>query len=97
MHDRRKGDEDAPLVELYKSSVHTIFIPLVFVLLTGMFTWMSKLEERQYVMQREAVTEQKLTTTEERILSHVDTRLRDLDSKLTIVIDQLSRIREERR
>lgn len=88
---------ESPLIELYKSSVHTIFIPLVFVLITGMFTWMNKLEERQYVLQREAVTENKLNVTEQRIMSHIDIRLRDLDSKLVIVINELSRMREERR
>lgn len=88
---------DSPLIELYKSSVHTIFIPLVFVLITGMFTWMNKLEERQYVLQRDAVTENKLNVTEQRIMSHIDIRLRDLDSKLVIVINELSRMREERR
>ena len=87
---------DSPLLELYKSSVHTVFIPLVLVVITGMFSWIGKLEERQYVLQRDAVTESKLNVTESRIMLHIDTRLRDLDSKLTIVIDQLGRMREER-
>lgn len=79
-------------LDVYKSAVHTIFIPLMFVALAAMGSWMNKMEDRQYVLQREAVTEQKLNVTEQRIMNHMDIRLRDLDSKMNLVIRQLEQI-----
>jgi hypothetical protein len=66
-----------------------ILLPLVMVALMGMVGWMSRLEERQYDLQREAVTEQKLGATENRIMSYMDVRMKDMDNKLNLMIRQL--------
>lgn len=81
-------------MDMYKSAVHTVFIPLLFVAIAAMGSWMNKMEERQYVLQREAVTEQKLGATEQRIMSYMDVRIKDLDNKMNLVIRQLEYIND---
>ena len=75
--------------EFYKTVAMNILLPLVMVALMGMVGWMSRLEERQYDLQREAVTEQKLGATENRIMSYMDVRMKDMDNKLNLMIRQL--------
>lgn len=77
------------MADLYKTVAMNILVPLLFVAITGMLGWMSKLEERQYALQREAVTEQKLGATETRIMSYIDIRMKDLDNKMNLMIRQL--------
>jgi len=74
---------------LYEQAATKILIPLLFVLMTGLLTWMTKVEDRQYALQREAVTEAKLEATERRITAYMDVRLKDLDNKMQLVIRQL--------
>lgn len=78
-----------PVSEFYKTIAMNILLPLVMTGMVGMIGWMSKLEERQYALQREAVTEQKLGSTETRIMSYIDVRMKDLDNKMNLVIRQL--------
>ncbi len=75
--------------ELYKSFSMNVLLPLVMTGLIGVIGWISKLEERQYALQREAVTEQKLGSTETRIMSYIDIRMKDLDNKMNLMIRQL--------
>ena len=75
--------------ELYKSFSMNVLLPLVMTGLVGVIGWISKLEERQYALQREAVTEQKLGATETRIMSYIDIRMKDLDNKMNLMIRQL--------
>lgn len=75
--------------ELYKSFSMNVLLPLVMTGLVGVIGWISKLEERQYALQREAVTEQKLGSTETRIMSYIDIRMKDLDNKMNLMIRQL--------
>jgi hypothetical protein len=75
--------------EFYKTVAMNILLPLVMVALMGMVGWMSRLEERQYDLQREAVTEQKLGATENRIMNYMDVRMKDMDNKLNLMIRQL--------
>lgn len=75
--------------EFYKTVAMNILLPLVMVAIMGMVGWMSRLEERQYDLQREAVTEQKLGATENRIMSYMDVRMKDMDNKLNLMIRQL--------
>lgn len=75
--------------ELYKSFSMNVLLPLVMTGLLGVIGWISKLEERQYALQREAVTEQKLGSTETRIMSYIDIRMKDLDNKMNLMIRQL--------
>ena len=75
--------------ELYKSFSMNVLLPLVMTGLIGVIGWIGKLEERQYALQREAVTEQKLGSTETRIMSYIDIRMKDLDNKMNLMIRQL--------
>lgn len=75
--------------EMYKSFSMNVLLPLVMTGLLGVIGWISKLEERQYALQREAVTEQKLGSTETRIMSYIDIRMKDLDNKMNLMIRQL--------
>lgn len=75
--------------ELYKAFSMNVLLPLVMTGLIGVIGWISKLEERQYALQREAVTEQKLGSTETRIMSYIDIRMKDLDNKMNLMIRQL--------
>ena len=76
-------------IALYEQAATKVLIPLLFVLMTGLLTWMTKVEDRQYALQREAVTEAKLEATERRITAYMDVRLKDLDNKMQLVIRQL--------
>lgn len=75
--------------DLYKTVAMNVLLPLVMTGLVGVIGWISKLEERQYVLQREAVTEQKLDVTKTRIVSYIDIRMKDLDNKMKLMIRQL--------
>ncbi len=75
--------------DLYKTVAMNVLLPLVMTGLVGVIGWISKLEERQYALQREAVTEQKLGATETRIMSYIDIRMKDLDNKMNLMIRQL--------
>lgn len=75
--------------DLYKTVATNVLLPLVMTGLVGVIGWISKLEERQYALQREAVTEQKLGATETRIMSYIDIRMKDLDNKMNLMIRQL--------
>ena len=78
-----------PVADLYKTVATNVLLPLVMTGLVGVIGWISKLEERQYALQREAVTEQKLGATETRIMSYIDIRMKDLDNKMNLMIRQL--------
>lgn len=79
----------SPVGDLYKTVATNVLLPLVMTGLVGVIGWISKLEERQYALQREAVTEQKLGATETRIMSYIDIRMKDLDNKMNLMIRQL--------
>jgi hypothetical protein len=81
--------------EVYKSIAINMLIPSLFIIMTGCITWLLKMEDRVYQLQREAVTESKLTDTEKRITQYIDVRLNDLDSKLQIIIKQLDNLGDE--
>lgn len=81
--------QNSPVSEFYKTVAMNILLPLVMTGMVGLIGWMSKLEERQYALQREAVTEQKLGATETRIMSYIDIRMKDLDNKMNLMIRQL--------
>ena len=81
--------EPNSIAEFYKSVAMNILLPLVMLAIAGMVGWLSKLEERQYDLQREAVTEQKLGATENRIMNYMDVRMKDMDNKLNLMIRQL--------
>lgn len=80
------------MAEMYKNLAMNILLPLVMAGLLGMFSWMNKLEDRQYALQREAVTEQKLGQTEARIMNYMDVRMKDMDNKIDLVLRQLDKL-----
>ena len=80
------------MAEMYKNLAMNILLPLVMAGLLGMFSWMNKLEDRQYALQRDAVTEQKLGQTEARIMNYMDVRMKDMDNKIDLVLRQLDKL-----
>jgi hypothetical protein len=80
------------MADMYKNLAMNILLPLVMAGLLGMFSWMNKLEDRQYALQREAVTEQKLGQTESRIMNYMDVRMKDMDNKIDLVLRQLDKL-----
>lgn len=81
-----------PVSEFYKTVSMNILLPLVMAAILGIMGWMNKLEERQYALQREAVTEQKLGQTEARIMNYMDVRMKDMDNKIDLVLRQLDKL-----
>lgn len=56
-------------------------MPFILTFVTWNFTEMGKLEDRVYQLQREAVTEQKLSEVEKRLTTYMDVRISDLSMK----------------
>lgn len=83
------NDNSGQLAELYRTVAVNFLIPVVFVAITGLIGWISRIEERQYAFQREAVTKQEQATSENRVMSYMDVRIKDLDNKLTLIVRQL--------
>src|SRR5574338_376404 len=71
-------------ISMFLDMASKFLIPLVVALVTWQQSVITKLEDRVYVIQREAVSETKLQQTETRILSYVDTRLNDLGNKVDL-------------
>lgn len=76
----------------WKVALDTISKFLMPFLILGI-TWqqgqMDKLEERVYQLQATSVTEQKLATTKQEIISFVDTRISDLNNKMDLILKQM--------
>lgn len=56
-------------------------MPFILAFVTWMFTEMGKLDERVFQLQRDAVTEQKLSEVEKRLTTYMDVRISDLSMK----------------
>ena len=70
-------------------TISKFLIPFLVLGLTWQQSQVQKLEERIYHLQATAVTEQKLQTTKQEIISFVDTRIGDLNNKMDIILKQL--------
>ena len=70
-------------------TISKFLIPFLVLGLTWQQSQVQKLEERIYQLQATAVTEQKLQTTKQEIISFVDTRIGDLNNKMDIILKQL--------
>jgi len=80
-------------------TVSKFMLPFVLLALGWSYNYLNKLEERIYLLQSTAVTEQKLSQTESRIMSYLDVRLGDLNTKLELISKQIelqSRYNSER-
>lgn len=72
-------------------------IPLMVAFIGWQQNEISKLDERIYVIQKEAVSEQKLQQTETRILSYIDNRLADLSNKVELSNQYLHLLLQEQK
>jgi hypothetical protein len=63
-------------------------VKFILVLVMAWAGWqqaqISKIDERVYILQRDAVTEQKMNAMEQRIIQYTDVRLSDISSKMDI-------------
>ena len=70
-------------------TVSKFLIPFLILGITWQHNQVNKLEERMYQLQATAVTEQKLQTTKQEIISFVDTRIGDLNNKMDLILKQM--------
>lgn len=56
-------------------------MPFVLAFVTWMFAEIGKLDDRVFQLQRDAVTEQKLSEVEKRLTTYMDVRISDLSMK----------------
>lgn len=56
-------------------------LPFILAFITWQQSEMNKLEDRLYVLQRDAVTEQKLSDVEKRLTTYMDVRISDVAMK----------------
>lgn len=76
----------------WKVMVDTIgkfLIPFLVLGITWQHSRMQVLEERVYQLQATSVTEQKLLTTKQDIISFVDTRIGDINNKMDLILNQI--------
>ena len=70
-------------------TISKFLIPFLLLGITWQHNQVNKLEERMYQLQATAVTEQKLQTTKQEIISFVDTRIGDLNNKMDLILKQM--------
>jgi hypothetical protein len=70
-------------------TISKFLIPFLILGITWQHNQVNKLEERMYQLQATAVTEQKLQTTKQEIISFVDTRIGDLNNKMDLILKQM--------
>jgi hypothetical protein len=70
-------------------TISKFMLPFVLLALGWSYSYLNKLEDRIYLLQSTAVTEQKLSQTESRIMSYLDVRLSDLNTKLELILKQM--------
>jgi len=76
--------------DLYMKIVVGVFIPLTIMVAGFLYSSLTRLDDRQFQLQGSAVTEEKLSKTEERITDYIDTRISDLAQKMDNLADQQS-------
>lgn len=75
--------------KVFVDTVSKFLIPFLILGITWQHNQVNKLEERIYQLQATAVTEQKLQTTKQEIISFVDTRIGDLNNKMDLILKQM--------
>lgn len=83
MSSSESGDSKAQ-VSMLLDMASKFLMPLVIAVVSWQQSVIGKLEDRVYVIQKEAVSEAKLQQTETRILAYVDNRLTDLSNKVDL-------------
>ena len=81
------------LVSTY-DTIQRFVIPFLILILGWQHSEINQIEDKLFVLQKEAVSQTMLNQTEGRIMNYMDTRIRDLDNKLTVLINQQSLIME---
>ena len=89
MTTRNQQNNDDGGWKIVVDTISKFLIPFLVLHLTWQPSQVKKLEERIYQLQATAVTEQKLQTTKQEIISFVDTRIGDLNNKMDIILKQL--------
>lgn len=69
-------------------------IPFILAFVTWQQTEMGKIEDRVYVLQRDAVTEQKLSEVEKRLIGYMDVRISDITMKQDMTNQYLKMVLE---
>lgn len=64
-------------------------IPILVAWISWQQGQMTKLEERIYQLQATSVTESKLLTTKQEIISFLDTRIGDVNNKMDLILKQM--------
>ena len=89
MTTRNQQNNDEGGWKIVVDTVSKFLIPFLLLGVTWQQSQVQKLEDRIYQLQATAVTEQKLQTTKQEIISFVDTRIGDLNNKMDIILKQL--------
>jgi hypothetical protein len=79
---------------VYKDIVLKVVIPAMFIVMTGIIGWLSKIDDRQYSFQKEAVSEAKLTETKREMIQYIDTRFNDMDRMMQVISRQQQQLIE---
>jgi hypothetical protein len=83
------NSEDDAGWKIVMDTISKFLIPFLILGVTWQYNQVSRLEDRVYQLQATAVTEQKLQTTKQEIISFVDTRIGDVNNKLDLLLKQM--------
>ena len=75
--------------KIVMDTISKFLIPFLVLGITWQQGQVQKLEERIYQLQATTVTETKLQTTKQEIISFVDTRIGDLNNKMDLILKQM--------
>ena len=76
-------------------NVTSIGIPLIVVAIGAMFAWMDKIDQRQFDLQGEIVTQQDLNKVEERLVRTVDNRMSNIEKQLEGIVQSQRRLEDK--
>lgn len=76
-----QSDGQANTFSVFIDFASKFLIPFVMAFVAWQHTEMNKLEDRVYTLQRDAVTEQKLSDVEKRLTTYMDVRISDVAMK----------------
>lgn len=75
--------------KLVMDTIGKFLIPFLVLGITWQQNQIVKLEDRIYELQATSVTENKLLTTKQEIISFVDTRIGDINNKMDLILKQM--------
>jgi hypothetical protein len=89
MTTQRQTQENNDGWKVFVDTISKFLIPFLVLGITWQQNQMQRLEERIYMLQADSVTEAKLQTTKQEIISFVDTRIGDLNNKMDLILKQM--------